>query len=120
MASIVPSLSPAGSTMVRPCQLRAVSMLGGMQLPFCGVRWVVGWRTGRLDPVSCRGVPSSGRLAVATQPSGPLGRELLGGGLGVDRSSVSVIGGGLPGLLLELGARCSAVVVARSQYRCMV
>src|SRR5512132_948032 len=43
MASIVPSLSPAGSTMVRPCQLWTVSILGaGMQLPFCGVRWMIG------------------------------------------------------------------------------
>src|SRR5215211_6388648 len=33
VASIVPSLSPAGSTMVRPCQVWAVSMLGaGMEL----------------------------------------------------------------------------------------
>src|SRR4029450_7642648 len=43
MASIVPSLSPAGSTMVRPCQAWTVSILGaGMQLPFLW-RAMAGW-----------------------------------------------------------------------------
>src|SRR5215217_9334282 len=97
MASIVPSLSPAGSTMVRPCQLWTVSMLGAdMHVPFLVIAslWLVG---GRDASARCP-VEASRRLdglAVPAQPGGPLGRELLGGGLGVDRRAVTLIGGGL-------------------------
>src|SRR5215213_7345185 len=80
MASIVPSLSPAGSTTVRPCQAWAVSMVGaGMNFP--SSRAMDGrWRTGRPGPVG-----TSSRRGEATRRPGvrrasPIARR--GPGLG--------------------------------------
>src|SRR4029453_5407701 len=54
-----------------------------------GVWWLVGWRTGRLAAGVLGGRPVVlVGLAVATQPAGRLGRELLGSGVGVDRRPV--------------------------------
>src|SRR5919204_5183476 len=108
MASIVPSLSPAGSTMVRPCQLWTVSM-SGIRTPSLLLDSGWGWvGVGRLGPEVLSRRPTIFCLAVAAQAARRRGVELLGGGgCAVGRSPVAVLEGrrlgGLAGLLGELG-----------------
>src|ERR671914_285837 len=116
MDSMVPILSPSGSTMVAPCQLRTVSMSGIVHpLLACGRSAGCGsWLAGGARPCARR---SPGPILSAAAPTAPAGVELLGGG-GVDvgAAALALIGLGLvvavgrsglgrgPCLVAELGA----------------
>src|SRR5215218_3386006 len=97
MASMVPTLAPSGPVMVRPCQLRTVSMSTMLLLLSGGSCDVIG--NGR-----CRGWSA---LAATAEPARGLGAgaQRLGCGRGTQAAPVVVDGlGGSLGLLAELGA----------------
>src|SRR5215211_4108075 len=111
MASMVPILSPSGSTMVWPCQLRTVSRSG-----MCIVLLVCGRLGGRGSAAVRQALPRADPVSAAA-PAGAAGTELLGGarvdegatalGLVAPGALVAVGRGGLgrgPCLVAQLGA----------------